>query len=188
MTLLTQQRVLANGYAVRRYFGKHRGRVVNNIDPEGMARIQVQVPDISAQPLINFALPCAPVGGMQNGMVAVPPVGAGVWVEFEQGDPEYPIWTGCYWGSRSEVPRRAVIKPAIDAITFQTKLQNSVIISDMPGTGGIEIKTTTEAKIHVSDVSIKIDNGKGASIELIGPMIKINAATVDINNSALQIT
>jgi uncharacterized protein involved in type VI secretion and phage assembly len=174
---------------VTRFYGKFRGVVLNNYDPEGLARIQVQVADVSRIPLINWALPCAPVGGLKNGIVSVPNIGSGVWVEFEQGDPDYPIWTGCYWGSSAEFPdRRPQQIPGIQTITIQTLLRNSIVISDLPGpTGGIQIKTATEAKIAVTDLGIEIDNGKGASIKMIGPTIMIDATMVSINGSNLTI-
>jgi len=138
----------------KKFLGKYRGNVVNNVDPEQRGRIQVIVPDVSNVMVSSWALPCAPVGGMQTGMFAVPPIGAGVWVEFEQGDPDYPIWTGCFWGSAAEVPAMAkTVPPAVSGITLQTTLQNGVVISDVPGpTGGIMLKSTTGASIIVNDI------------------------------------
>ena len=51
-------------------------------------------------------MPCAPFAGSGVGFFALPPVGANVWVEFEGGDPDYPIWSGCFWGA-GEVPAHA---------------------------------------------------------------------------------
>lgn len=159
-----------------KFLGKYRGTVVNNVDPEQRGRIQVMVPDVSNIMVSSWALPCAPVGGMQTGMFAVPPIGAGVWVEFEQGDPDYPIWTGCFWGSAAEVPALAkTVPPAVSGITLQTILQNGIVISDVPGpTGGIMLKSTTGASIIVNDTGIYIQNGKGASIIMTGPTVTIN--------------
>ena len=81
------------------YYGKYRGMVLNNIDPLQQGRLQVQVPDVAGLIPTSWAMPCVPVAGIQNGMFALPIVGSGVWVEFEQGDPDYPIWVGCFWGS-----------------------------------------------------------------------------------------
>jgi uncharacterized protein involved in type VI secretion and phage assembly len=166
----------------RRYYGKYRGVVVNNIDPMQMGRITVMVPDVSNVNLSTWAMPCLPVGGIQMGMFAVPPIGAGVWVEFERGDSRYPIWTGCFYGSAADVPALSrMTAPPVDAITFQTTLQNGITISDMPGpTGGIVIKSTTGATLIVNDTGIYIQNGKGASIVMTGP-------TVTINQGALMI-
>jgi hypothetical protein len=77
-----------------KYFGKYRGVVLNNVDPMQMGRLMVEVPDVTGLAPSSWAMPCVPIAGIQNGMVALPIIGSGVWVEFEQGDPDYPIWTG----------------------------------------------------------------------------------------------
>ncbi len=94
------------------YFGKYRGTVLNNVDPMQMGRIQVLVPDVSGVVPTSWAMPCMPYGGINAGMFAVPLPGTGVWVEFEQGDPDYPIWVGTFWGSAAEVPKLAQTAPA----------------------------------------------------------------------------
>lgn len=166
----------------QRYYGKFRGTVVNNVDPMQIGRIQVMVPDVSNVMLSSWAMPCAPVAGINMGMFTVPLIGAGVWVEFEQGDPDYPIWVGCYWGTAAEVPLLSrTVLPAVPGITLQTPLKNGIVISDVPGpTGGIQIQTATGAMISVTDIGIMISNGKGAVINLTGP-------TVDINLGALTV-
>jgi uncharacterized protein involved in type VI secretion and phage assembly len=115
-------------------------------------------------------------------MFALPMIGSGVWVEFEQGDPSQPIWTGCFWGSAAEVPAMALLTPpGLPAVTLQTPLQNGITISDLPGpTGGIMIKSATGATLIVNDTGIYIQNGKGAMITLVGP-------TVTINNGGLTV-
>jgi len=165
-----------------KFYGKYRGLVLNNIDPMQLNRLMVQVPDVGGLIPATWAMPCVPVAGIQNGMVALPMIGSGVWVEFEQGDPDYPIWVGCFWGSAAEVPVLAkATPPAIQAITFQTPLQNGLTISDLPGpTGGIMLKTATGAMLIVNDTGIYIQNGKGAAITMIGP-------TVTVNNGALTV-
>lgn len=86
------------------FFGKYRGTVVNNIDPMMIGRIQAIVPDVSGLLPTSWAMPCVPVAGINMGVFTVPPIGAGVWMEFERGDPDYPVWVGGYWGARR--PRR----------------------------------------------------------------------------------
>lgn len=171
-----------NEHESQKYYGKYRGTVVQNLDPLNLGRIQVMVPDVSSLIPTSWAMPCVPVGGIQMGMYAIPLIGAGVWVEFEQGDPDYPIWTGCWWGSAAEVPSMALLTPAtVPHIVFQTPLQNSLVISDAPGpAGGIQIKTSTGAMILVNDVGITISNGKGAIISMTGPMVDINAGALNI--------
>jgi uncharacterized protein involved in type VI secretion and phage assembly len=166
----------------KQYFGKFRGTVINNIDPMQMGRIQALVPDVLGDMPSSWAMPCLSVGGMQNGFFTVPIIGSGVWIEFEQGDSDYPIWTGCFYGSEAEVPSMAkTVPPGVPGITFQTPLQNGITISDVPGpTGGIIIKTQSGAFIALNDVGITISNGKGA-------IINLQANTVDINGGALAI-
>ena len=165
-----------------RYYGKYRGTVVNNIDPMQMGRLTVQVPDVKGLIPSTWAMPCFPISGKQMGAYMIPQVGAGVWVEFEQGDPDYPIWTGCWYGSVAEVPALALAGiPVSPNIVLQTGAQNAIVISDVPGpTGGIMLKSTTGATLIVNDTGIYIQNGKGAMITLVGP-------TVTINNGALVV-
>lgn len=166
-----------------KHYGKYRGLVLNNVDPLQKGRIQVQLPDVLGLGLSSWAMPCVPMAGIQMGVYVVPPIGAGVWVEFEGGDPDFPIWSGGFWGSAGEVPALALAPsiPASPNIVLQTTGQNSVVVSDVPGTGGIMLKSTTGAMILVNDVGITISNGKGATIVMAGP-------TVTINNGALVIT
>ena len=179
---LTIEELTGSGGQAQRFYGKYRGTVVNNIDPMQMGRIQVIVPDVSNVMISSWAMPCLPVAGIQTGMYTVPIPGSGVWVEFEHGDPDYPIWVGCFWGSAAEIPALArTVPPAVPGITLQTPLQNGLTVNDVPGpTGGIMLKSTTGATIIVNDTGIYIQNGKGASIVMTGP-------TVTINNGALTI-
>ena len=164
------------------FYGKYRGMVINNVDPQMMGRIMVQVPDVAGVIPGSWAMPCVPVAGINMGVFTVPPIGAGVWIEFEKGDPDYPIWVGGFWGSAAETPVLAkMVPPALAGITLQTTLKNGIVISDTPGpTGGILIQTATGAMISVSDVGIVISNGKGAIINMTGP-------TVDVNLGALTV-
>lgn len=165
-----------------KFFGKYRGMVINNVDPLQMGRIQVQVPDVAGLVPGSWAMPCAPIAGINMGMFTVPSIGSGVWVEFEQGDPDYPIWVGCFWGTGAEVPVMArAVPPAVPGITLQTTLKNGIVISDVPGpTGGILMQTATGAMISVSDVGIVITNGKGAVINMTGPTVDINLGAITI--------
>jgi hypothetical protein len=167
------------------FYGKFRGLVINNIDPMQVGRLLVQVPDVLGLVPSSWAMPCVPLAGPTGppmGVYLVPPIGAGVWVEFEQGDPERPIWVGCRWGLGSDVPSQAKIGlPTSPSIILQTMGQNSIVISDIPGpTGGIMLKTVTGAMISISDTGIIISNGKGASINMTGPVTDINAGALTI--------
>jgi type VI secretion system (T6SS) baseplate-like injector VgrG len=93
----------------RRFYGKYRGFVVNTEDPKRLGRVRLQVPSVLGREVVTgWAMPCVPYGGQKNqGFLSIPEVGAGVWVEFEEGDLEFPIWVGTFWsepGGESEIP------------------------------------------------------------------------------------
>ncbi len=170
----------------RPFWGKYRGTVLNNVDPEMRGRLQITVPDVLNLVPTTWAEPCTPLAGPTGpgmGVYLVPPIGAAVWVEFERGDPNYPIWVGCRWGSPSDIPPLAHAGlPVSPNIVLQTLGQHSLVISDLPGpTGGLMLKSATGASIIVNDTGIYIQNGRGASLIMTGP-------TVTVNNGALVIT
>ena len=137
------------------HYGKDRGTVVSNIDPQLLGRLQVSVPDISSMVPSAWALPCLSPGGLP----AVPDVGDPVWVEFEHGDPGLPVWCGVFWTDASRVPE-ALRSPA-------------------PG-NVLSLRTQDGAGIAIGPAGIVIDNGKGASVTLSGPTVSINHGALDI--------
>lgn len=173
-----------------KYWGKYRGIVLQNVDPMRKGRLLLSVPDVLSLLPTTWAEPCVPLAGPTGppmGVYMVPPLGAGVWVEFEYGDPSRPIWVGCRWGLQSDIPLAAHAGNPVDPnIVIQSLLQHAIIISDLPPTvppplmppipttGGIILRSTTGASIVVNDVGIFISNGKGASIQLLGPSVMIN--------------
>jgi uncharacterized protein involved in type VI secretion and phage assembly len=167
---------------VKRFFGKYRGIVIDNIDPLQTGRLMVRVPDVSNMPPSAWAMPCLPFAGVQNGFYAVPEIGSAVWVEFEQGNPDYPIWVGCFWGSAADVPALALAgAPGVQQIVIQTVSQNTLLISDVPGpSGGILLKSPTGALISVSDAGITISNGQGATILMSGPAVTVNEGALEV--------
>lgn len=167
------------------YFGKYRGTVINNIDPEMRGRLMIMVPDVLNLIPSTWAEACTPLAGPTGppmGVFMVPPIGAGVWVEFENGDADYPIWVGCRWGAASDIPTLAKAGlPIAPNIVLQSLGQNSLVIGDLPGPiGGIMLKSTTGASIIVNDTGIYIQNGKGASITLVGPAVTINQGALTV--------
>jgi hypothetical protein len=173
----------------QQFWGKYRGTVANNLDPENRGRLQLTVSDVTGLIPSTWAECCAPFAGMTGsaaGFFAIPPIGAAVWVEFERGDPNKPIWTGGRWETTADVPPLALVPPPIPLgqnVVIQTTLQNMLAVSDAaptPLTGGIVLKSATGAMIVVNDSGIYISNGKGAMITMIGP-------TVTINNGALVV-
>lgn len=166
-----------------RYYGKYGGTVFNNIDPEALGRILAIVPGVPGFEVAptSWAQPSVPLAGKQRGTYFVPEVGAGVWIEFERGDPRYPIWTGGFWGLAAEVPADALLGvPVMPSIVLQTTPKNTLVISELPGpTGGIMLRSGL-ATITINETGILIQNGQGASLQLTGP-------SVIVNNGALTV-
>jgi hypothetical protein len=65
----------------KKYWGKYRGTVLQNIDPLQAGRLQVVVPDVMSLLPTTWAEPCVPLAGPTGppmGVYMVPPIGAGV--------------------------------------------------------------------------------------------------------------
>jgi len=162
-----------------KYYGKYRGMVLNNIDPMQIGRLQVQVPDVAGLLPVTWAMPCAPVAGIQNGVVAFPMIGSGVWIEFEHGDPDYPVWTGCWWGSATEIPTQW-LAPPYKKVMLMTPSGHSITVDDTPGVGGITLQTAEGAKVVLSSTGCQFTNGQGATVQLTGPQVSVNNGALDV--------
>lgn len=174
-------------HQARTYYGKYKGTVINNVDPLLRGRLLLEVPDVTSLAPTSWAEPCVPLAGPTGppmGVYMVPPIGAGVWVEFERGDPSKPIWTGCRWGLPSDIPPLALVGPPTSPnICLQTMGQNMVMLSDLPPTpltGGIMLRSLSGAMLIVNDLGIFIQNGKGASLTMMGPAVDINMGALTI--------
>jgi uncharacterized protein involved in type VI secretion and phage assembly len=163
----------------KKYFGKYRGSVSDINDPMMIGRIKAKVPDVLGEQESSWAAPCAPFGGSSTGFFALPTVNAGVWIEFEQGDPDYPIWSGCWWGSQSEVPS-VLLAPPYKKVMIATEGGNKIILDDTSGAASISLETSGGQKIKLSQTAIEIDNGNGATIKLSGASVKINDQALEV--------
>lgn len=161
------------------YYGKYRGKVENNVDVMMLGRIQVSVPAVLGDGRMSWAMPCTPFAGNGVGLFMVPPRGANVWVEFEGGDPDYPIWSGCFWGV-GEVPAT----PAIAEMKVFKTTGVTLTVSELPGAGGLTLEVSppvvaTPLKIALDASGIELSNGAAK--------IKLSPASVNINEGALEV-
>lgn len=167
--------------------GLYRGTVAFNVDPERRGRLMLTVPNVLGYVPTTWAEPCAPLAGPPGpgmGVYFVPPIGTGVWVMFERGDLNRPVWLGCRFDTVKDVPVLAQAgNPADPNLVITSLLQHTIMVSDMPptpATGGIILKSTTGAMIVVNDSGIYISNGKGATITLVGKIIDMNLGALTI--------
>jgi hypothetical protein len=149
------------------FFGKYRGTVVNNVDPMVRGRVQVAVPAVLGDGRLSWAEPCVPYAGDQVGLV-----------EFEAGDPAYPILAGCFWAAGqvpgTGLPTTKVLKT--DGITLT--------LEDLPGAGGLTIEAGPPAvavPLTISCTASGIELSIGASTVLLSP------SSVSVNDGALEV-
>jgi hypothetical protein len=162
------------------FFGKYRGKVENNVDPSQLGRLQVSVPAVLGDTTLNWALPCMPFAGSGVGLFAVPPIGANVWVEFEGGNTDQPIWSGCFWSLPTDVPA----KPGLAEVkVFKTDCIE-MQLSDVPTLGGFTLKVNAPA-VPVP-MTLSMDAG-GIKLSMANFSIALTSAGVSINDGALEV-
>jgi hypothetical protein len=154
--------------ASQRFYGKFRGVVTNNVDPQQLGRIQVMVPEVWGEtPGLSWAVPCAPYAGPQAGFFTVPPMGAGVWIEFEAGDVSRPIWVGGWWGvaevpmmpagAPSQAPLTKILRSELGLIIALDDASQTVVVSDAAGLNQVEVSVLTGTVTVKGAVRVVLD-------------------------------
>jgi uncharacterized protein involved in type VI secretion and phage assembly len=158
----------------RAFYGKYRGLVSDNNDPKMIGRIRAKVPAIFGESESGWALPCVPYAGNRVGLFFIPPIGANVWIEFEAGDSENPIWSGCFWAT-GEVPEKAI---SHETKVIQTE-HASITIADKLGEISLRIETDLGLKIILDNSRIELSNSSSN--------IKLTSHSVSINDDAFEV-
>jgi uncharacterized protein involved in type VI secretion and phage assembly len=157
---------LARQAAERRY-GKYRGFVVDNADPQKRARLKLRVPSVLGEQESDWALPCLPFGGFADqGLFAVPVVDAQVWVEFEEGDLHRPLWVGTFWQAEADVPAPAALSPPTTRL-LRTPSGHTLQFDDEADAEKITLFHPKEATLVIDpDGAIALTDAKGAKLTL----------------------
>lgn len=137
---------------IRRFFGKYRGKVLDNVDPLMLGRIRPDVPNLSGM-LMNWAMPCVPYAGPGVGFLCLPPIGASVWIEFEGGDPNSPIWVGGFWDLPEELPTA----PAPPERKIWKTEFTTLMLDDTPEEGGLTVTLTAPVAPTVTTLSLDVE-------------------------------
>ncbi len=152
------------------YYGKYRGSVVD-VDASTM-RIKATVPSVLGDVTSGWCEPCVPYAGPSVGVVMLPEVGSGVWIEFEGGDLSYPIWVGCYW-RQGEFPSNA----------------NADVKAIYTTTGSLEFDNNG-SKVTLQDASqhTAVIDSNGVTLTGGTGKVAVGASSVSVNDGALEVT
>lgn len=178
------------------FYGKYRGKVTNNVDPMNLGRVQVTVPSVYGSDQLSWAMPCVPYAGNQVGFFMLPDIHTSVWVEFEGGDPSYPIWSGCFW-ENGELPTDAT-SPAKKLIKTTGILLK---FDDTSGNGGVQLKT--DGSVTNTALSMKFDSQgllleaspatlqlttQAMTLKLTSASVVLSNGSVNLNQGALEVS
>jgi uncharacterized protein involved in type VI secretion and phage assembly len=167
------------------YYGKYRGIVTDVDDPENRCRIRATVPAVLGDHACGWAMPAAPFAGDGHGMVMLPKVGSGVWIEFEAGNLDQPIWSGAWWanGQRPE-PQGQGVRVIVSEQGHKLILDDDANEVKLIHGSGPEITLSANeivlacgaCEIRISDQNISLNSGQ----------IKIGLAGVSLVNGAMS--
>ena len=158
-----------------RLLGKFRGTVTDNRDEARLGRVRAAVPSVSTEPL-TWAAPCFPLAGHQVGMIAVPPVGSTVFLEFIDGCIDHPVWVGSAFSETGQIPDRATTP---DGSSTSILLTADGVGLEIVGGRSITLFCGKGPTITLSADGIAIDAGSGT--------VTVNGRSVDINNGGLRV-
>jgi hypothetical protein len=143
-----------------KFYGKYRGIVAENADEHYQGLLRVHVPSVFGEAAVVQAKACMPYGHY-----FVPPIDSLVWVEFEEGNRESPIWSGA-WLPKGKAPAEAQLSPP-DARVIQTAAGHTIRIVDKKDEEQILIRHSSDAFVSIdAKGSILLSNSKGSHIHL----------------------
>lgn len=163
-----------------KYYGKYRGFVVDNSDPEQLGRVKLRVPSLLGDTETGWALPCLPFGGLADqGLFTIPEVDAQVWVEFEEGELSHPIWVGTFWQQSGDVPSEGAKSPPTTRV-LKTPSGHVLQFDDESGAeqyrlhhpAGSEMTIDPQGTLLLTDA-----NGAKLTLDVAGNKIEVQDAT-----------
>ncbi len=202
---------------MKQYLGKYRGIVINPRDPKKLGRVMVRVPVVHQElddAQLPWALPCTPYAGQDVGFFMIPPEGANVWVEFEEGEVDLPIWSGCFWGdpdhpeNLQSLPENTQVDEPENVQVFKVKgitctwsnhgdnkgvtleVQDPVVQNPLKlvfNAEGIELNNNNATVIRLKANEIQIDNGGSSTIVLTTSDIKLTEQSTEVALSASSV-
>lgn len=169
------------------YYGKYRAVVKDTNDPEKRGRIKVMCPAVLGKQLSNWALPCFPPN-----CFSVPIKDTMVWVEFEGGRKDSPIYVGAFYTTdqRKEIflqdeynPKDFIISTQEGWVNVYSKggiLNKSFKEIKMESQEATSIKSDKELNVE-SKESTNIKSTKDVNIEPTGNFNTKTGGNVNLN-------
>lgn len=170
------------------FFGKYRGLVVDNQDPESRARITVRVPSVlGAEMVSHWAEPCLPFGGLADqGLFLVPEVGAQVWVEFEEGNVNRPIWTGTVWQQTGDAPSEAADRSP-NMRQLKTPSGHSLSFDDTEGEEEMRLYHPADAELKIDpEGTVSVTDAAGATLTMDASASSIEVSDANGNTLTME--
>lgn len=180
----------------RRIYGVTVAQVINNVDLQGLGRVQLQLPWLTG--IKPWARVATLMAGMNRGTYFIPQIGDEVLVGFNHGDIREPYVIGSLWNGLDKPP--AVIPTdAVNKRIIRTPVGHEIEFDDVKQS--LTITSTTKQKITLDAQKIQVETTGGTasialdvngnisvkatvSIELKAPKITINGDVVDMKSSA----
>jgi hypothetical protein len=172
----------------QRFYGKYRAFVSDNADPENLGRLKLTIPSVlGANVVSGWAMPCTPYGGCKDrGFFFIPEKQDGVWVEFEGGLLEFPVWVGMFWckaGGSSEAPPPGVSQSPPTSKIIKTAA-HTIELADEQGKETIRIADSNNNKLTIDKDGILIDDGNGNEIKMASGGITIKSSLIKVGANA----
>ncbi len=162
--------------AQNKFYGKYRAFIVANEDPEQRGRIKVVVPSVFGREVSCWCLPCLPFGGLEEqGLFMVPEVDAQVWVEFEEGNPDMPIWTGVFWQPKRAIPSEAKKSPPTTRV-LKTASGHVLQFDDESGAEKVALKHSIGSELSIDEKGRTLltdQNGSKLTLDASGNSITL---------------
>ena len=178
----------------RQYYGKYRGFVVDNRDPEKRGRLKLKVPTVLGDQDTGWALPCLPFGGLANqGLFMIPEVDAQVWVEFEEGNLDHPIWVGVFWQQTSDTPQEAALEEPTTRI-IRTPSGHVLQFDDQSGEEQFRLAHPAGTELTINPQgTVELTDAAGAKLTMDSESNKVvlqdsngNTVTLDASGTKIQ--
>lgn len=183
----------------RQFWGKYRAQVDNNADPYKVGRLKLKIGDVLGSEVSGWALPSFPLAAAGNtpgggvGLFLVPPKDAWVWAEFEHGDPDRPIWTGCFFPAETTAlattmsallplagvdPAKKVLKFGKWVVTFE---DDTLTVAHLTA-----VLPRTRLKVDGNSVKLSTEQVAGAAAPTCA-VAELSSTTITINGVSINL-